>query len=862
MFEIKHKLWQFHNNNFSNGKMIFYRIILSLRLLVYAVLFCLPIYGVSVREVELKKAGLWYSAKFEGKEVTQAKLPGLYVVANHDPVIKNQRAGRNLKICDKEFTKGLYCHAFSKIIVKLPSDGESFSALVGIDSNEQTVGGRGSVVFSVWVDNEEKYRSPLMREGMVAEKVNVDLNGASEFVLQIDETNDGIACDQSDWADAKVKLCNGKEIYLDELPFRENRQSLFSTDLPFSFIYDGKPSSELLKSWEVMRASREINKSATEHILLWTEPNNRLSVKCVAVEYHDFPVIEWTLYFSNKSKADTPIIQDIRVLDIRIDEGNSSRFVLHHNVGSPADGNDYKPLETLLMPGTKKRLGASGGRSTSVDWSYFNLEKRPDEGLIFAVGWPGQWMAEFECLKTNSVKVVAGQEITRFKLNPAEEVRTPLIAILFWEGDWIRAQNIWRRFMMAHVMPKPGGKLPQPQFVASSSRQYDEMVRANESNQIMFINRYIEEGFKLDYWWMDAGWYEHHGGGWHKVGSWFVDTNRFPRGLKAISDFAHKHNIKIILWFEPERVVAGTWLAKNHPEWILGGEKGGLLNLGNKDALNWLIAHIDNLISTQGIDLYRQDFNIDPIPFWRSNDAADRQGITEIKYIMGLLNFWDELRRRHPDMLIDACASGGRRNDLEIMRRAVPLWRSDYAFETTGHQCMTYGISLWLPFHGTGTVATRNASYYGSGKTPVEPYAFWSNVSPSLGFGIDFRVREIDYAALRKLVSQWRLVITNYFGDFYPLTQWSRDNSHWIAWQFDRPETNSGLIQVFRRENSPYESIKLKLNAIDPSAMYKITDINIPENSKRIKGEELIKNGLLIRITEQPGAAVITYTKE
>ena len=245
-------------------------------------------------------------------------------------------------------------------------------------------------------------------------------------------------------------------------------------------------------------------------------------------------------------------------------------------------------------------------------------------------------------------------------------------------------------------MPKPGRKIT---FTSICSIKLPTIWRddnANETNQIMFIMN-ISRRFKLDYWWMDAGWYEHHGGGWPKVGTWFVDTNRFPHGLKAISDYAHKNGIKILVWFEPERVASGTWLTKNHPEWILGGEKGGVLNLGNKEALSWLIEHIDNLIITQGIDLYRQDFNIDPLNYWRANDAPDRQGITEIKYVMGFLYFWDELRRRHPNMLIDSCASGGRRNDVETMRRAVPLWRSDYAIEPTGTQCMTYGISMWLP---------------------------------------------------------------------------------------------------------------------------------------------------------------------
>ena len=161
---------------------------------------------------------------------------------------------------------------------------------------------------------------------------------------------------------------------------------------------------------------------------------------------------------------------------------------------------------------------------------------------------------------------------------------------------------------------------------------------------------------------------------------------------------------------------------------------------------------------------------MDPLSAWRGNDAPDRQGITEIQHVTGYLAYWDELRRRHPNMLIDSCASGGRRNDLETMRRAVPLWRSDYAYEEVGHQCMTYGIALWLPYYGTGTIATRNAPYYGSGFTPVEAYAFWSDATPSLGLGIDIRVREIDYAALRRLIAQWRQVSPNYSGDFYPLT--------------------------------------------------------------------------------------------
>jgi len=209
-------------------------------------------------------------------------------------------------------------------------------------------------------------------------------------------------------------------------------------------------------------------------------------------------------------------------------------------------------------------------------------------------------------------------------------------------------------------------------------------------------------------------------------------------------------------------------------------------------------------------------------------------------------------------MLIDTCASGGRRNDLETLRRAVPLWRSDYAFEPTGHQSMTHGISLWIPYHGTGTVACANAPYYGAGVTPVEPYAFWSNVAPGLNCGIDMRVKEIDYPAFRRLYEQWRRIAPCYYGDFYPLTACNRDNSVWMAWQFDRPEEGDGFVQAFRRPESAYRATQLPLRGLDPEKDYTVTALDTDKTTV-VKGRELMETGLPVEIAVRPGAAVFAY---
>ena len=88
-----------------------------------------------------------------------------------------------------------------------------------------------------------------------------------------------------------------------------------------------------------------------------------------------------------------------------------------------------------------------------------------------------------------------------------------------------------------------------------------------------------------------------------------------------------------------------SWLARQHPDWLLGGN---LLDLGHPEACKWLVEHIDTMLKEEGIDFYRQDFNMDPLPNWRAADPPDRRGIAEIKHVTGYLAFWDELHRRHP----------------------------------------------------------------------------------------------------------------------------------------------------------------------------------------------------------------------
>jgi alpha-galactosidase len=204
-------------------------------------------------------------------------------------------------------------------------------------------------------------------------------------------------------------------------------------------------------------------------------------------------------------------------------------------------------------------------------------------------------------------------------------------------------------------------------------------------------------------------------------------------------------------------------------------------------------------------------------------------------------------------MWIDTCASGGRRNDLETLRRSVPLLRSDWAvirFDregAIGQQAQTWGISLWMPYHGTGCPTG-------------DPYVMRSSYVPAFRMGWDATDPKRDPAVLRKAVAEFRRIAPYMLGDFHPLTPYSLAKDAWMAWQHDVPEKGEGAIQAFRREDCVAHTICLKLRGLDHRATYEVEDLDTGKTI-HATGKELTDKGLKVTIPAKPGSAVFVYKR-
>ena len=616
---------------------------------------------------------------------------------------------------------------------------------------------------------------------------------------------------------------------------------------PFSFTYGGKSSSDFLEDWPSNRETKRQDDGKREHVFTYTDPQTGLVVRCTCETFADFPAVEWVVTFENAGEEDTPVIEDVQALDMKWTPDPGGDFVLHRALGSSASRTDFAPVDERIPPNAKRRMAPIGGRSSNTTaFPFFNIEAE-GEGMMVGIGWSGQWAAELHRDDDTSLRMRAGMELTHLKLHKGERIRTPRILLLFWEGDdHLHGHNVLRRFLLTHhTLQKDGEPITGPLACNGGPGMFDEANRTTEHNQIALAERYRQFGLDTEYWWIDAGWFE---GYWpNGVGNWFLRKEAYPDGLRPVADALKGMGMGLILWFEPERVHRGTWLEEEHPDWVLSlpDNPNGLLDLGDPRALRWLIDHISGMIEREGISIYRQDFNMDPLPYWRAADEPDRQGIAEIRHIEGLYAFWDELLARHPGLIIDNCASGGRRVDLETVSRSIPLWRTDYQyFEPNGYQCHTYGLSFYLPCSGTGN-------------DHPDTYAFRSSMNGALVLGWNLYLPDFPVEQAQRLIDEFKRIRPFFYGDYYPLTAHSTCDDVWMAYQFHREDLKAGMFLAFRRPECPHPSAHLKLNGLHREAHYELTfeDAGVRHT---YTGEEL-STGIEVMIEDAPGSLLVTY---
>ena len=633
---------------------------------------------------------------------------------------------------------------------------------------------------------------------------------------------------------------------------------------PFSFIYDGQPSASFIKTWRYEAIlNRTDNPDVVSYTFTYTQPTDGLRVRCEVKGYVSFGSIDWVLHVENNGRTDSKPLRALQAIDLGLRYGKSGQFVMNYVEGSQITKDDFQPRQLILPAGKPMVMSPEGGRSSQGKYTpFFCITSPQGGGVVLSIGWTGNWQASVCAQSGNEVSLKAGQKRFDLYLRPSEQIRTPRVNIMFWEGaDYLAGTNQFRRLVLAHNSRRIDGKVAQYPF--STGFNYHEPQPMQEYScltqqyAIAMVNRNYRFDIRPDVFWLDAGWHQdagdyQHGRNWaNTTGNWTVDSARFGGTLRPIANAIHRHGAKFMVWFEPERVVVGTQWAVEHNKWMLHKPQGGdwlLFNLADPKACEWLCQYYGKMIEDNGIDYYRQDCNIEPEPYWEAADEPNRAGITEIRYIEGLYRFWDYLLQRFPHLLIDNCASGGRRIDWETTGRSAPLWQSDYYhyYATEGLQTQNYGLNLFLPFHGTG-VATNDA------------YAARSSYSSAMICHWKLTTKQTNLEVVHHSINEYLSVKPYYTADYYPLTGVDSTTAanRWLAYQLNRSTDGTGVILAFRRPESTDSTVTVHLRGLDNNLQYELK--NADTGSKTVLSGRDLANGLQLKLSQPRSSLLLRY---
>ncbi len=771
--------------------------------------------------------------------------------------INRAAAGMALRLGEKTYKRGIGTNSLCVLRVTLSKPAARLLADIGLDRNVDDTT-PASVRFRVEAGGKDAFATPVMRPKDGVRSIDVPLAGAREFDLIVDDGGDGRGWDQGDWCDARVVLQDGNSLWLDDLA----RGASERPGLPFSFVYGGKPSAELLPTWKSQVRDESVDATTKRRTLTFTDPATGLEVSAAALIYSDTPGVDWTLHFTNRGAADTPIIEQVRALDMAVLPGADAAPVLRRLHGSAVGIEDWSPIVEPLAQGKRVQFGSVEGRATLASSAFWTLSWGSG-GVVTGFGWSGDWSATAEH-KDGAVRVQAGMEGIHLKLRPGESIRSPRILQVRWSaGSVEEGENLFRRAMLAHIVPKHGGKPVMPPIVHMSTSFY-ELNASTEANTLSHLEPI--KGLGFEQFWLDAYWTRdgfpagmgHYGFPLSRA----EPPDRFPHGLKPVSDAAHKAGMGFLVWFEPERVAPNTHIAKEHPEWVIspGGDGSGLFNLGIPEAREFMTAYLKAAIREYGLDWLRIDYNLNPGPYWQhlSKQDPDRAGLGEIRYMEGLYRMWDDLLAEYPGLAIDNCASGGTRIDLETCARSVPLWRTDDTIDplfrldfdnaALRNQVMSHGLNRYVPYSTVGQMG-------------ADPYHFRSGFNGGISFGEDCRPEGYPRRLLSQAIAEGKRLRKYWLGDFHPISAPSISPSDWCVMQYHRPAEEDGLVLAFRRPESPYAAFVAELRGIDRAATYTVTRSVTykPGKPETMTGAQL--RSLRIDIGARPGSVVVEYRR-
>ena len=515
-------------------------------------------------------------------------------------------------------------------------------------------------------------------------------------------------------------------------------------------------------------------------------------------------------------------------------------YLLTHFYGGWA--TEMQMDQTLLTHDTKVLESRRGTQNTQGNNPSFLLtlgrsfSETTGEVVAGALAWSGNWRISFEKDQSDRLNIVSGISpfASAYPLAPGASFTTPEM-IYTWSAQgaggasrnlhrWARKEGVWN-----------GGNI-NPTLLNSWEGAYfsfttETLLRMIDDAASMGLEMFV----------LDDGWFgmEHPRNNDNAgLGDWEVNTNKLPEGIDYVASYAHSKGLKFGIWIESEMVNPDSNLASEHPDWIVqspGREifqsrNQWILDLSNPAVQDFVFGVFDRTMSlSPNIDYIKWDSNRRIMSFGSPYLGA-QQDRFYVEYMQGLYKVFARMREKYPDTVVQCCSAGGSRVDYGSLRFFNEFWTSDNT-DAISRVRIQWGTSLIYPACAMASHVSAVPNHQTGNVTPLK-FRFDVACSGRLGMELQPKSLSADERALAdrciKSYKGYRDLV--FGGDLYRLA--SPYEGDYYALMYVSPDKRRAVLFCYclRFQNHSIGSHVFRLQGLDPSLTYKITEQNVDES--------------------------------
>jgi alpha-galactosidase len=296
------------------------------------------------------------------------------------------------------------------------------------------------------------------------------------------------------------------------------------------------------------------------------------------------------------------------------------------------------------------------------------------------LAWPGSWQMEITrqhddlCISGGLVDREFGHWIN--KLAAGESITSPPATLVCVRGGLDEAcdrlTSLQTRAADSHPAIERGLPIVFNEWCTTWGDPRHERV-------VAIADRL--RGSEVKYLVIDAGWYKTDGGDWgNGHGDWIPNTGLFPQGLAATAAAIRQRGLIPGLWFEMETVgdASAVFSLVDH---LL--KRDGIpvtvrnrrfWDLNDPFAVDYLTDRVIGTLRDGGFGYLKVDYNE---TLGLGCDSGESLGEGLRRQAIGIHRFFDRIRDRLPELVIESCSSGGHRLEPSMIGRSAMSSFSD-----------------------------------------------------------------------------------------------------------------------------------------------------------------------------------------